>query len=651
MASSGSTTVTACIGYDGSIQDELKFSWEKASSDVSTMTSVVNWKLQLIAKGSGQISTSVLRPCEVWVTGVCCFSQNTSVAISNNGTKTLASGSMTIYHSASTGEAAFSYAFSQTFDITFNTYVGTVNGSGSGTLDKLDCAATITKITADNSSFTFDKRIYVSFDENSRYSYKLWYRIVDPDNLRNNWYTGNTPIWYDLSNLSSYKTSTGCISFIAGTPDSKYCVNKKYVTVELSLATYSGSTKIGEEDCKSLNVYVPENSATAPSIVGAVKTIDNSAIPESVRSTFSGMCLSGVSKVTVDATVSTKYEASIGSAKWSMDGQTAALGSHILPLTGGTKNISINVSDTRGFAVSDNSLSVNVTSYAAPQILPYAGGKVICERSDKHGNSSPDGTCLKIRAKVSYTDLDESNSCTVKLRWRKSGTTSFSQTVISETGGLVSLVVNNASTPFYDGNSANTKTGYDIEIVASDTVGKSATMAFKLPSSTVLLHMGLGGTSLGIGRYAYYNASNPPPTESDPEKRVDIAGGFKLYHGDGLVDIPVKTVVQDRFIYRLWQSGFLELFYTSEEMSVTLSSSGQFHTNSITDGIVFPAGSGVPAFTQIIGVFCSAINTSGSGCLVWADGVTNTKISKIRLAGLDVTNTVRICAHVIGKGE
>lgn len=112
--------------------DTLKFSWWE--NEQSGDATEIGWKLELIATSYGRIDSSTTKPWTVTVNGEE-YSGTTSVAIGNNETKTLASGTTTIPHDSS-GNTNFSYSFSQEFTgITFSDKpLGNVSGSGSGTL-------------------------------------------------------------------------------------------------------------------------------------------------------------------------------------------------------------------------------------------------------------------------------------------------------------------------------------------------------------------------------------------------------------------------------------------------------------------------------------------------------------------------------------
>ena len=136
MALSGSKTV-AVTSYDS-----LKFSWEETSIVVDDNYSNVSWKLQLISTAYGAISSSASKEYLVTINGTK-FEGTNTIGIGNNATKTLASGSLKIYHNTD-GSKTFSYSFMQEFAITFSgTYYGVKSGSGSGTLTNIARGASI----------------------------------------------------------------------------------------------------------------------------------------------------------------------------------------------------------------------------------------------------------------------------------------------------------------------------------------------------------------------------------------------------------------------------------------------------------------------------------------------------------------------------
>lgn len=138
MATNGSRSVTVTKW------DTLKFSWNRTGFSADKNESYISWKMELISTAYGAISTSASTAWSVTVNGKS-HSGSVSVAIGNNATKTLASGTEIIPHN-NDGTKTFSYSFSQTFNITFSgAWIGAKSGSGSDTLDTIPRAATLTK--------------------------------------------------------------------------------------------------------------------------------------------------------------------------------------------------------------------------------------------------------------------------------------------------------------------------------------------------------------------------------------------------------------------------------------------------------------------------------------------------------------------------
>jgi hypothetical protein len=136
MATSGSKSVAVTSW------DSLVFSWSVAGQSIPNNTSTITWVLQLVSTSSGAISSSASKSWWVNVNGSY-YEGITTIGISNNSTKTLASGSTVIKH-ADDGTKTFSFSFSQQFDITFGSWIGSISGSGSGTLNTIPRASSFT---------------------------------------------------------------------------------------------------------------------------------------------------------------------------------------------------------------------------------------------------------------------------------------------------------------------------------------------------------------------------------------------------------------------------------------------------------------------------------------------------------------------------
>ena len=137
MALNGSVSVEATPKG----QDLLVFSWS-AVQDATANTSTVSWIMQLVASTAGEINgVPVERAWSVTVDGQE-FTGTANVNISNNETKTLATGQIVLQHNED-GTRSFAFAFSQDLSITWGAssgnpqFIGTVSGSGTGELDAI----------------------------------------------------------------------------------------------------------------------------------------------------------------------------------------------------------------------------------------------------------------------------------------------------------------------------------------------------------------------------------------------------------------------------------------------------------------------------------------------------------------------------------
>ncbi len=138
--------------------DDLIFDWTRTSVSEVNNTSTITWKLLLRSTESGDISSSVSKDWAVHINGTV-YEGTNSVAISNNTTKTLASGTTTIAHNYD-GTKSFSVWFSQEFAITFaGKYIGTISKTASITLDPIQRRANIISAAnftdEGNPSFTY----------------------------------------------------------------------------------------------------------------------------------------------------------------------------------------------------------------------------------------------------------------------------------------------------------------------------------------------------------------------------------------------------------------------------------------------------------------------------------------------------------------
>lgn len=244
MATSGSKSVTVTS------HDTLKFSWSESSQSVTNNTTTISWKMQLISDGYGAISSGASKDWKVVVNGKS-YSGTNTVGISANTTKTLASGSTTITHN-SDGTKTFSYSFSQEFGISFSgSSIGTKSGSGSGTLDTIPRASSVTATSANVGSNTTIKisRASSSFTHTLTYSFG------------------------SLSGTIATKTTSTSISWTVPTSFYNQMESVKSKSCTITCTTYSGSKSVGSKTT-TFTVSVPNTNA--PTLSPTV--VDNNSV-------------------------------------------------------------------------------------------------------------------------------------------------------------------------------------------------------------------------------------------------------------------------------------------------------------------------------------------------------------------------------------
>lgn len=220
MATSGNKDVVATKTTSGNTGDTLRFKWSRKDYSTSGNYTNINWELQLIAGGAGKISSSANKKWSVTVNGNS-YSGTNKIGIGNNETKTLASGTTKIPHN-SDGTKTFSVSFSQQFDVTFNSYVGTVSGNASFTLDSIPRYANFNGTPA--LSDITQTSVKISWSANATCS-KVEYLLNGASKSTN----------------SSLNASSGNYTYTGLTPNTSYTLAVKITRSDSGLVTTSSN--------------------------------------------------------------------------------------------------------------------------------------------------------------------------------------------------------------------------------------------------------------------------------------------------------------------------------------------------------------------------------------------------------------------------
>lgn len=467
MASNGSTSVSVTT------YDTLKFNWVQVSQSIPNNYTVVNWSLQLVAGSAGQIISSAPKAWSVTVNGTT-YAGTNSVAISNSTTKTLASGQTVIAHN-SDGSKSFSYSFSQEFAITFaGASVGTKSGSGTGELNVIP-RATTPVFDASSAEMGETINIYTlraseTFTHDLAYSFAGGSYIAIQNGVENHVYW-KVPL--ELAN-SIPNTTSG--------------------TVTIRCITKNGGTVVGEKTAL-LTVKVP--ASVVPTISSVTHTEAATGLPSGI-----GAYVQTKSKVKVTITASGALGSTIKSYSSSFAGKiyTGNSWTSDVVAQSSTLNIVTTVTDTRG-RTATKTTSLSVLSYTPPQIATFH-----VARYQSNGTADPDGVYARLKVAYSVTPLNNKNTATAKIEYKKS--TDSSWTTLNSRTDLSLNSTLAPTTPTF-----STDYQWDFRLTLTDAFNSASPVSFTtfIPSGAVILDLKADGKGI-----AFFKTST--------KDGVDIAG-------------------------------------------------------------------------------------------------------------------------------
>lgn len=458
MATSGSKSVAVTSW------DTLKFSWSIKSQSTANNTTTINWTLQLIATSDGAISSSASKAWAVTVNGTR-YSGTNTVGISNNSTKTLASGSTTITHNAD-GSKTFTYAFSQQFDITFNSWIGTISGSGSGTLDTIPRASQPSCITWPEHTQnvgSFGDTISIHTNRlSSDFTHTLRYKFG----------SASGTIATGVTTGTTWKIPESLMTLIP---------NAVSGSGTIYADTYQGSTLIGTKYCGF--------TATVPA---SVKPVCNFTLDDVAGwdDTY-GSPVQSLSRIKVTVNPTLAYGSPIVSYSVSINGTkytTATATTDVLKASGASP-VTVTITDKRGRSAT-TTYTMQVLAYALPSI-----SKLTVHRCDADGTENEQGENIKVTFSAAVTSLGSKNTAAYTVRRKRSSDTSYTEARISTLNNKYT-VTDHAYIFAADSNHS-----YDVELVATDRHG-SASHSTSASTAFTLLNWGADGTSMGIGKVA-----------------------------------------------------------------------------------------------------------------------------------------------------
>ena len=454
MATSGNKSVTVTSW------DTLKFSWWVNSQNIANNKTYIGWKLELIAGSSGRISSTASKKWSVTVNGED-YSGTNTIGVSNNATKTLASGTTTITHDADGGKT-FSYSFSQEFAITFSgSYIGTKSGAGTGVLPDIPRASTI---AASNGTLGTAQNLTVT-----RYSSSFTHTIT---------YTCGT-----ASGTICTKSSGTTISFTPPLSLASQNTSGTTVSITLKITTYSGNTSVGTAT-KIISCSMP--ASVKPSC--SVSVTDATGYLE-----IYGAYIKGFSKLKVTVTPTTSYGSAISAYSTTANGATYKTATFTTGAvkSAGTLTISAKVTDKRGRS-GTASKTVTAIDYSAPQISLL---KVKRCASLEDGTEDITGEFAQVTFSASVKDLNGNNTASYTLEYKKATDAEYTAVPLEEYAGELAV------TEGYYRFAADSGSTYNVRLTVTDSITQTIEVML-ISTGAVLEHWGASGKAMGIGKIA-----------------------------------------------------------------------------------------------------------------------------------------------------
>lgn len=371
-------------------------------------------------------------------------------AVDQSTGKTIA-WTATVDHAAD-GSATFAFALSFRFYSTavYNTWYS-VSGSASATEPRAS------SVSASNGTFGSAVAISVT-RQSTAYTHTVTVACL-----------GRTETIASQSTAASLSW-TGAVATYA-----PLLTNAMTTTATITCQTYSGSTLIG-----TTTVTI---TMTLPAVPVKPFTGISLADPTGYASTYGGY-VATKSRLRVTLSNSLKYGATIASTAITANGQSfSASPAETSEIVAGNTAVTARITDSRGQSSDTATTSITILDYAAPAITALS-----VRRCDQDGTANDAGAYCQVTYGVRVTALNDHNSRTLVLKYKKKSVSSWTSQAITlsaytETGTVIFA--------------ADTESTYDIRLELTDDFSTSARDT-DLSTAYTYINFGAGALA-GIG--------------------------------------------------------------------------------------------------------------------------------------------------------
>lgn len=291
------------------------------------------------------------------------------------------------------------------------------------------------------------------------------------------------------------------------------------VTLAICLRTLSSGQPVGGDLEEFVQVVVPENAETKPTV-----EINNLA----PINDFNKLYLQGLTKLQGTLAADGKYGADIKSLTMRVDGKsyTSPWTSEALTTSGKVKVVATAV-DSRGFTG-----TVEAEIEVEPYYIPRLNAEAFRCLAD--GTADDEGEFLKISAIADFASVKGKNSASLSYQYRTEGGSYNSESTLFDSLENGKPVI---TYPLL-GGALSRQSNYVVQVVITDSVGQKNAVTITIPSEQIYKHKRAGGKGLGLGGYCesddllelYWSARVRKNLQVDED--LDVKG--KAYARNGL---------------------------------------------------------------------------------------------------------------------
>lgn len=434
------------------------------SQSIANNTTNVTVKAQLVSSGSlYTIVSNTTKNGTLSINGKD-YSFTFTAGLSGGQTKTLYTKTLDIPHN-SNGTKTLSLGISLDLNVTLTgVYWSTVTHSDSVALSTIPRTSSMSLSTT--SAYVGGSYVIVGISSASEsFTHKVYCKIGS---------------YNEQINVGS--ESSVSIPFIPDLSIANQITNSTSGSATIEVQTYSGKTKLGSVS-KSITLQLPGNMVPTISGFTATKVAAGAA-------TSYGY-VKGLSKCILSmGTVNGSYGSSIVSYSISGGGFSSTSNSLTTGIlnTAGNITFTAKVTDSRG-RTATATVPITVYDYAIPSI-----GTFTAKRCDSDGTVVDNGTYLSIGTTYSFSSVNNQNTVTTSVQYKKSTTTIWSPGV-AVTSGVAKII---------GGGEVTTDSSYDVIITVSDNFN-SISKTLVVPTAYAIIDILKGGKGIAIGKIAEFD--------------------------------------------------------------------------------------------------------------------------------------------------